>query len=354
MLRILNLSVILKHFLIGAVSGSLLAGCGAPDWKGYDDIQLGQPLPHTLPDQMERTILGAGYIGSPGGEGSFFGADMRLASVLTDADETVAAKSQLSIATAHRVLYVQTSYRYKMEADLSYVSGNSGKASEVLTLVASVSQQVADRPSDSQVGPSGRTDSSMDAACSEISRCMSVMDEAIYETRGDPDSSDISQMRHKRYAGASVRFSKALNQSLAIRLAGRRIESRMSSLPARTGGMRQEPFTPRNIPEAMVYNHILLNTLTRPSQAYHAEQASKVHALYVQYAHDRVVEILGDADTYSRVGPEHVDHSWRTLDGLTVRLSGTRRRLAIEITGLVVRDPVMTETDMDEGERIDF
>jgi hypothetical protein len=297
---------------------------------------------------MERTILGAGYIGPHSGSGSFFGSNMRIANALTDVNDYVIARSCLTVSTANRLLYVQTSYNYVIEVDLGHSPPNLSDrpVREELNLVASVSQSVAATPTDARTAALGDSELVLPIAHGEVARCISVMKDAVFETRGQPNSSDISRMRNKRYAGASIRFSKALNQSLSIRMAGMEIEERLKSLPARSGGPRQVMFAPANIPEAMVYNHILLNTFTRPSKPKDIGDAPTVLFMYVQYAHDRVLELLGDPNTYRGASPAGFNRKWRTLDGITVRVSATAlRRISVSISGLVVREPVMTEID---------
>ena len=122
MMRRSNMFMLVKYCLPAIALTAILAGCGAPRWKEFDQIQLGRTLPMTLPGKMERTILGAGYIGAPGGAGSFFGSDLRIASALTDPNDSVTAKSCLTVAVAHRLLYVQTTYRYAMEVDLGDIA----------------------------------------------------------------------------------------------------------------------------------------------------------------------------------------------------------------------------------------
>jgi hypothetical protein len=194
----------------------------------------------------------------------------------------------------------------------------------------------------------------MPVARAEVARCISLMEEAIFETRGDPDSSDISQMRNKRFSGASIRFSKALNQSLAIRMAGMKIQQRLTMLPTTSDGPQPRGFFPASVPEAVLYNHILLNTLARPSQTTDYAEASDAHAMYLQYAHERVLELLGDPKTYSGSATDGHDKKWRTMDGMTVRVIRTGRRLSVELTGLIVRDPFMTDVDMGAARRGGF
>ena len=128
---------------------ALLTGCGAPSWDQFDQIQLARPLPTPLPGGMERTILGAGYIGAPGGPGSFFASDMRIANALTDANGSAIARSCLTAAISHRLIYVQTIFRYVIEVNLGEVTlGGAGMARAVpeeLQLVASVSQKLTGR-----------------------------------------------------------------------------------------------------------------------------------------------------------------------------------------------------------------
>ena len=329
----------------------LMAGCGAPSWKEFDRIQLARPLPAALPGGMVRTILGAGYIGAHSGGGSTFASDMRIASALTDTNDSVIARSCLTAAVSHRLLYVQTSYRYAIEVDLGDVMlGGAGMARAVpeeLKLVASVSQKVAATPGDARIAAVGDSELVMPIARGEVDRCISIMRDAIFETRGETDRSDINPMSNKRYAGASVRFSKALNQSLPIRMAGKEIEERLTALPARSGGRSAPAFIPASIPEAVLYNHILLNTLTRPSKPKNSDNTSVVFSMYVQYAHERVLELLGDPATYRGAGADGFDRKWRTLDGITVHVRrGAGRRLSVEITGLIVREPFTTQADM--------
>ncbi|MBL7219530.1 MAG: hypothetical protein ISS69_05420 [Phycisphaerae bacterium] len=346
-----HICLIARCCLPAVVLTGLLAGCGAPAWKQFDQIQLARQLPAGLPEGMERVILGAGYIGPHSGSGSAFGSDMRIASALTDTNDSVIARSCLIAVVAHRLLYVQTSYRYVIEVDLGGVAFGGADMSravpEELTLVAAASQSVAAKPADARIAALGDSELVMPLARGEVDRCISIMKDAIFETRGVPDDSGISQMRNKRYAGASLRFSKAMNQSLPIRMAGKEIEQRLAALPARSGGRRTPVFVPANIPEAMLYNHILLNTLTRPSQPKNSNATSIVLSMYVQYAHERVLELLGAPETYRGAGAEGFDRKWRTLDGMTVHVSrGAAHRLRVEITGLVVRDPLMTQADM--------
>ena len=353
MARQFNMFTIARYCLTAVALTAIPAGCGAPRWKEFDQIQLDRPLPLTLPGQMERTILGAGYIGAPGGPGSFFGSDMRIVSVLANANDSVIAKSCLSIAIAHRVVYIQTSYRYAIEVDLGDIKGSERKVPEALKLVALVSQSVAAKPSDARTASRGDSELLIPTARGEVARCISLMEGAVFETRETPDSSDISQMRNRRFAGSSIRFSKALNQSLSIKMAGKQIEERLTSLPARSGGPDAPAFIPANIPEAMLYNHILLNTLARPSKTSNSDQTSEVLAMYIQYAHERVLELLGDGKTYRGADADGFNKKWRTLDGMTVSVIRSGRRLSVEITGLVVRDPVMTDVDMGDTRRGD-
>jgi len=329
---------------------ALLAGCGAPSWSQFDQIQLARQLPATLPGGMERTILGAGYIGPHRSGSSTFGSDMRIASALTDTNDSVIARSYLTAAVSHRLLYVQISYRYAIEIDLGGVTLGAADAAravpEELKLVASISQSVAAAPSDARVAATGDSEIVMPIARGEVDRCISIMKDAIFETRGRPDHSDISRMRNKRYTGASVRFSKAMNQSLPVRLAGREIKERLAALPARSGGPRAPAFVPVSIPEAVLYNHILLNTFTRPLKPRNSDEMSVVLSMYVQYAHERVLELLGESGTYRGAGADGFERKWRTLDGMTVHVSTTGRRLRAEITGLIVREPFMTQADM--------
>ena len=343
-----------RYCLPAIALAAILAGCGGPRWKEFDQIQLGRPLPITLPGRMERTTLGAGYIGAPSGTGSFFGSDLRIVSALTDAGDSVIAKSCLTAAMAHRLLYVQTSYRYAIEVDLGDRTFADRAVPEELKLVAAVSQIVAATPSDSRSASRGDNELVMPIACGEVARCISVMGDAVFETRGTPDSSDISRMRNKRFTASSTRFSKALNQSLSIRIAGKQIEDRLASLPARSGGPRAPAFIPASIPEAMLYNHILLNTLTRPSKSKNADDASAVLSMYVMYAHERVLELLGDGKTYRGAEADGFDRKWRTLDGVSVRVIRSGRNLSVEITGLAVRDPVMTDSYMGDNRRNAF
>jgi len=345
-----NAFTIARYCLTAIVLTALLAGCGAPSWKQFDQIQLARPLPAALPGGMQRTILGAGYIGPHKSGSSTFGSDMRIVSALTDANDSVIARSCLTAAVSHRLLYVQTSYRYVIEIDLGGMAlggaGESRAVREELKLVASVSQGVAATPADSRLAAIGDSEIVMPIARGEVDRCISIMKDAIFETRGAPDDSGISMMRNKRYTGTSVRFSKALYQSLPIRLAGKEIEERLAALPGRSGGPRSVVFVPVSIPEAVLYNHILLNTLTRPLKPRSSDEKPVVLSMYVQYAHERVLELLGDPGSYRGAAADGFNRKWRTLDGMTVHVSTTGRRLSVEITGLVVRDPVMTQADM--------
>jgi hypothetical protein len=327
---------------------ALMGGCGAPSWREFDQIQLSRPLPATLPGGMTTAILGAGYIGPHSGENSFFYSDMRIANALINANGSVTAKACLTVARAHRLLYVQAAYRYVIEVNLreAMLAGEKRAVPEELKLVASISQNVAARPCDAGVSRLGDRDRVMPPARGEIDRCMRIMRDAIFETRGKLDDSDISQMRNKRYAGASIRFSKATNESLAIKLAAQAIEQRLVSLPFPLGGPNTNAFIPVSIPEAMLYNHILLNTLTRPANPESAMDTSAALSMYTQYAHERVLELLGDPGTYRGCNADSFDKKWRTLDGMTVRVSRSRHHLRAEITGLTVREPFMAQTDI--------
>ena len=221
--KLLTITITIGKYCLPALAiVMILGGCGGPRWDQLDQIQMVRPLPEPLPGDMEHTALGAGYIGSPGGEGSFFGSDLRIAAAITDNRDSVLGKSCLSVTMAHRILYVQTNYRYVIEADIGKASG-VGTVPEALTLVALASQSVAGKPTGRSIMGLGDTGIVMSSARGEISQCVSMMEEAIFETRGDPDSSRISQMRNKRFAGASIRLSKALNQSMEIMLTGKRI-----------------------------------------------------------------------------------------------------------------------------------
>jgi len=337
-----------KYFLPALALVMILGGCGGPSWDQFDQIQLVRPLPEPLPGDMEHTILGAGYIGAPGGEGSFFGSDLRIAAAINDNHDSVQSKSCLSVTLAHRILYVQTNYRYVIETDIGKARGG-GTVPEALTLVALASQPVAARPTTGRrVTNLGDNGIVMASAHGEIARCISMMEEAIFETRGDPGSSDISQMRHKRFTGASIRLSKALNQSMGIMLTGKRIEERLENLPAKLGGSMLKSFIPSTIPEAMVYNHIRLNTLARPSRVENRETADKAHAMYLQYAHERVLEIIADSATYRGANSDSFENSWTAIDGVSVRITRTGQVIRLEISGGVIRDPLMTDSDMSQ------
>jgi|GEM_PF-2327829 len=336
--------------LAAVALSALHAGCGAPKWRQFDQIQLARPLPAALPGGMSPTILGAGYIGPHSDGGSPFASDMRIASALTDTSGLVIAKSCLTAAVSHRLLYVQTGYRYSIEVDLGSVTlGRAGMARAVpeeLKLVASVSQTVAATPGDARFSDPGDSETVMPIARGEIDRCISIVKDAIGEARGAPEESAIGPMRDKWYTGVSARSSKSLNQSLPLRMAGQEIEQRLAALPAGSPGRRAPDFEPLSIPEAMLYNHILLNTLTRPSKEKKPGGASAVLSIYVRCAHERVLELLGDPNTYRGAGANGFDRKWRTLDGITVHVSsGAHRRMSVEITGLIVREPFMTVTD---------
>jgi hypothetical protein len=273
---------------------------------------------------------------------------MRIAGALTDTGGSVIARSCLTAVVSHRLLYVQTSYRYAMEIDLGVMPGAAARAvPDELKLVASVSQSVAATPGDARLAALSDREIVMPIARGEVDRCISIMKAAIFETRGDPDNSGISQMRNKQFSGSSVRFSKAMNQSLPVRLAGREIKERLTALPARSGGPRAVAFVPVSIPESVLYNHILLNTLTRPLTPKNAKGTSVVLSMYAQYAHERVLEVLGDPKTYRGASADDFKRKWRTLDGITVRVArNTARRLHVEVTGTIVREPFMTQADM--------
>jgi hypothetical protein len=345
-----NRFAIARYCLPAVALTALLAGCGAPSWSQFDQIQLARPLPAALPGGMQRTILGAGYIGPHSGGGSAFGSNMRIAGALADSDDSAFARSCLTAVVSHRLLYVQTSYRYAIEIDLGVMLGAAAAprtVPEELKLVASISQSVAATPADARLAAVSDREIVMPIARGEVDRCISIMKDAIFETRGQADRSEISQMRNKRYAGASVRFSKASNQSLPVRMAGKEIKERLAALPARSGGRRAASFVPVSMPEAVLYNHILLNALTRPFKPKNADGTSVVLSMYVQYAHERVLELLGDPDTYRGAGADGFKRKWRTLDGITVRVSSsTGRRLGVEISGTIVREPFMTQSDM--------
>jgi hypothetical protein len=343
--------MLVKYCLPAVALTAILAGCGAPRWKEFDQIQLGRTLPMTLPGQMERTILGAGYIGAPGGAGSFFGSDLRIASALTDPNDSVTAKSCLTVAIAHRLLYVQTTYRYAMEVDLGDIADADRKVPKELKLVALVSQNVAVKPADARTASRGDSEHLIPIASSTIARCLSLMEEAVFETRWTPDSSDFGLADDRRFTSSSVRFSKAMNQSLSVRMAGKQIETRLAMLPGSAGGTSGPVFIPQSLPEAMLYNHILLNTLTRPSKADHSAQTAEVHAMYVQYAHERMLEVLGDWKTYRGAETGDFDKKSRTLDGMTTHIKRIGNRLSVEVTGLIVRDSIMTDVDMGDSRR---
>ncbi|MBT3201312.1 MAG: hypothetical protein HN350_15535 [Phycisphaerales bacterium] len=346
--KLLTITITIGKYCLPALAiVMILGGCGGPRWDQLDQIQMVRPLPEPLPGDMEHTALGAGYIGSPGGEGSFFGSDLRIAAAITDNRDSVLGKSCLSVTMAHRILYVQTNYRYVIEADIGKASG-VGTVPEALTLVALASQSVAGKPTGRSIMGLGDTGIVMSSARGEISQCVSMMEEAIFETRGDPDSSRISQMRNKRFAGASIRLSKALNQSMEIMLTGKRIEERLGNLPAKFGGTMSRSLKPKTIPEAMVFNHILLNTLARPSRAVNRETSDQVHAMYLQYAHERVLEIIADSDTYRGAHSNGFENSWTAMDGVSVRISRSGQVIRLEISGGVIRDPLMTDSDMSQ------
>ena len=328
---------------------SILAGCGGPGWKQFDDIQVGKPLAATLPGRMHRTPLGAGYIGSHSGSESFWGSSARVAGVLADSDDRVTARACLTVSVAHRLLYVQTSYRYIIEADPAFRPGNDTDrgVAEGLKFVASVSQRVVGKPAGvssladrESVGPIARN---------EVDRCISLMSVAVAESRGGFGASDMGMEigEPKRSAGASVRFSKGLNQSLAVNMAAREVQERLAGLPASSGGGRPIPFTPSSVPEAMLYKHILLNTLARPSSPQDARGASNALAMYLMYAHEDVLELLADPKTYPASLAVGADKRFRTLGGISVRVTAPAAgRLKLEISGSVVREPAMTESDM--------
>jgi len=340
-----------KYLSTATALAAMLCGCGAPSWRQFDTVVVGRVLPATYPGPMEHTVLGAGYIGSPGGEGSFFGSDMRLAAVLGDTEDSAIAKACLSVQISHRIAYIQTSYRYVIEALVGSNLRSDDRVSEALTLVALASQPVAAKPSDRHDSKLSDSQRIMPPALGEVSRCISLMDQALVETRGPDDDSNMSRMRRRKFTGASIRFSKALNQSLEIKLAGKRIEERLASLPGGFGGPDSRTFIPRSIPEAMLYKHVLLNSLTRPSKIDNEKQVHKINAMYSQYAHPRVVELLGSGDTFRGAQEDGFSRKWRTLDGVTVQIGRTGPVVRAEISGLIVRDPVMTDADMGDTER---
>ena len=296
---------------------------------------------------MERTPLGAGYIGPHSGSESFFGSSTRIVSALADCDDRVTARSCLTVSIAHRLLYVQTSYRYVIEAYPSFMpTGRTDSGvREELRLVAAISQRLAGEPG----GVSSIVDREQIApiARNEVDRCISLMSGSVAETQGRTDPSEVGMMPTASLGGASVRFSTGLNQSLAINIAGREIQSRLAGLPANVGGPRPDPFTPSSLPEAMVYNHILLNTLSRPTNPKNTKGASDAVSMYLLYGHAEVLEMLGDPKNYPASLTTGYDKKWRTLGGMTVHMTmpGTGR-LKIEISAAVVREPVMTDSDM--------
>ncbi|MCP4378886.1 MAG: hypothetical protein GY794_22260 [bacterium] len=322
---------------------ALLGGCGVPSWDEFDQIQLSRPLPATLPGGMTRTILGAGYIGLHGDVGSD-PSEVRIANALTNANDLVTAKACLTIATAHRLLYVQVGYRYVIEVNLreAMLAGKNRSVPEELKLLASISQSVADTPSDARGGKPEDYDRVMPPARGEIDRCMKIMKDAIFEAYGNPDDSDITQMRGRQYADASKRFSKASSESLAIGMARKKVEQRMRSLPFPSGGGGTHAFIPANIPEAMLYSHILLNTLTRPTNSENATDTSTAFSMYQQHAHENVLELLGDPDTYRGSNADGFDRKWKTLGGTNVHISRTGHHLRAEISGTVLREPFAT------------
>ncbi|MDP6045787.1 MAG: hypothetical protein QGG25_09270 [Phycisphaerae bacterium] len=336
---------ITRNCLPAVALAAILAGCGAPNWKQFDQIRVGQALPISLPGKMEHTPLGAGYIGAPGGEGSFFSSDMRIVGAITDSSDSVVARSCLSVALSNNILYVQTKYRYVIEADTGVQAQSNSKAREALKLVASASQSIAARPTEQQI-ETGGDQRLLSSSLGQIAHCVSMMQEALLETRVQPSSSDISQMQNERYAGTSVRFSRAPNQSLWVKMAAQRVKERLARLPGDAGGQRGRAFVPSGLPEEMLYNHILLNTLSRPSRADNLAQTQKVHAMYEQYAHRNVLEVLGDSETYRGAHADNFDKQWRTLGGTTVRVTRIGGALRVEISGLIVGDSMMTESDM--------
>jgi hypothetical protein len=325
---------------------SMFAGCGGPSWKQFDDIQVGQPLAATLPGQLHRTTLGAGYIGSHSGSESFWGSSARVVSVLADRDDRVTARACLTVSVAHRLLYAQASYRYVIEADPAFRPGrDAGGDAEALKLVASASQRVVGKPA----GVSSLSDRESVAAIArnEVDRCISLMSAAVSETRDGFGGSEMGMAEFKRPAGASMKFSTGLNQSLAVSMAAREIQDRLAGLPASSGGGRPKPFTPSSVSEAMLYNHIMLNTLARPSSPQDAKGAANALAMYRMYAHEDVLELLADPKTYPASLAVGSEKTFRTLGGVSVRLTvPAAGRLKLEISGSVVREPSMTESDM--------
>lgn len=325
---------VLMLFLLSAT------GCQIPAVSDdFEQIELGRPLPAELPVGMERTVLGAGLIGSINPESrSMTNADMQIINALTNETGNVVAKSYLAVKMSHCILFIAGSYTYVIELDVpAEAFKNTTKAWKVPQELLFISQNqmigIALREKEPFVTASQSknddTQAESTVTLADMKRRANIFllstKEAIQAMEKPPKCSIFD------LEGACKKIGEAF-------AAASKTMERLKALP------KDEPiiYALSNVPEAILYYRILLGGTMCNKPDDEQCPASPLMYMYVKWIQPRVIELLTDHSAFAGATEAGYDRSILTLDGMNLRVRNIGgRRVRVEISGTLIRDPII-------------
>ena len=333
-----------------AVTAALAAGCTGPDvWEGFEQIELGKPLPTELPEGMQRTHLGAAYIGSIDADAhGNLDDDMRVMNALTDEAGNVIAKSVLDVKMAHRILFVACEYKFAIELDIPAeafaVPVKKWKAPEELRGLALVSEQlgatiIQSRPEPTSAPADGEESKEL---VHTLANVRNGLNGCLIDLRnGEKTVTEATEksLAQQESPGWVDRLMTAHVHAFFFAMG---IHGRMEAMAEPMAAAETTEYPLANVSEALLYHKLLLNVAARPREQADYDGTSVPLVMYMDAAASRVLDLLSDRGAFSEVAEEGSNRFKGTLDGMSIRVRNLGgRRVRVEVGGFLIRDPII-------------
>ncbi|MCY2930249.1 MAG: hypothetical protein NTV86_12280 [Planctomycetota bacterium] len=317
----------------------LSVGCAPRTWAPFENLAVGRAAPDPLPGEMHRFefwLLEARPIMA---ETQTRGSREFLRA-LVDADGRVVAKSYTYLSVARQAAAVTGEYCYILELEVPAEAFRDAPASwrpaEELEMLAGglyspglVSRQAAGSTASRPAAVVPPT--SLPQGRQALGERLGMLRTALTEV-------------HDKTNKLNLFTSFRTRLDVAAEIAGLYLRAMLGPLPAATATRPAGPTypAPANAAEFAIHTNLLLASGPPPEKLYSCATTTLFEMAFRDVGRRRLAELLGNPAAFAGVTRD--DWKWTLTSWDGVRMSVRRlpgRRIRIEVSGTVIRDPIL-------------